>query len=287
MRISFSRLLMIFLGIGVCVASHSYGQEKEEPKKTPFQETADSVSCSCAMHIVGYGHFPHFTSWGRYKWENTEIEFQNRIKSFPEDLLKALIDRESANQESALEFLVLYVALARYHTTHFISKNASEKDLARATDFALSPYSAKIKETLVANSMTKSAKMRLNAAAVLLASLDSSGRRSQQRRFKVGVASANQEIMTRINLISAWATGPSPQAVDNLGQMLSHHDKSVREAAAGAIIQMGTSARDFQRPALIKLLPRPVKTRKVSIFTNSAIALPRTGNLASWSLLKS
>lgn len=74
MRISFSRLLMIFLAIGVCVASHSYSQEKEEPKKTPFQETADSVVGGCAMRIVGYGHFPHFTSWGRCKWGKTDIE---------------------------------------------------------------------------------------------------------------------------------------------------------------------------------------------------------------------
>ncbi len=196
--------------------------------------------------------------------------------------MMALTDRDSADQESAIEFFALYIALARLHTTNFITKNASEKDLSCAVEFAMAPYTAKIKKALVANLMTKSAKMRLNAAAVLLA-LDSSDVEAN-KTLQAGVASANQEIMTRINLISAWATGPSPQAVDNLGQMLSHHDKSVREAAAGAIIQMGTSARDLA-PALIKLLETGKDAEGQYIY-ELGIALPRTGNLALVALEK-
>ncbi len=77
MRNSFSRLLAIFLAIGVCFASHSYGQEKAEPKKSPFQETADSVIRECVVTLVAYGHFPYFISWCQCKWGgNFDVEEQ-------------------------------------------------------------------------------------------------------------------------------------------------------------------------------------------------------------------
>jgi hypothetical protein len=111
MRTSFFRLFAILLGIGLC-SSAVFGQEKEEPKKTPFQEDAESVLGSSAMQLVAYGHLPHFTSRIRLKGGDSEAAFQKRCQRFSDDLTKALDDRESVDHETAVSFLAGYAGMA-------------------------------------------------------------------------------------------------------------------------------------------------------------------------------
>jgi HEAT repeat protein len=278
---SVSPLLVIFLAIGVCFAGHSYGQEKEEAKKTPFQETAESVWRNCGLTLIAYGHFPYFTSWCQSKWgENIDAEQQKRFESFPDALIKALNDRDSADQESAIEFVAHYVGFARSDVAYFSRINTSEKDLARAADSALSPYTAKIKKALGANLMAKPAKTRLNAAAALLA-LDSSDVEAN-KTFQAGMASADPELLWRTSQLIAQSRFTSPQAIGELGRMLKHRDRSVRETAAGAIITMGTFAKDLA-PSLIEFLETD-KAAEGEYYYPFSIGEPKTGNLALMAL---
>jgi HEAT repeat protein len=277
MTTSFFRLFAILLGIELCSAAQGFGHEKEEPKKTPFQETANSLLVGCGMQLVEYGYFPHFTSWSRVKGDFVDAAaFQKRCKDFPDDLMKALGNRESLDHEAAAAFLASYVSMARSHAAKF-----SEKDLSVAVDHALAPHTGKIREALVASFQSKAASTRLLAALVLLC-LDESHVKANEV-LQTSVMSVDAKFLSETSQFIGLAHLTSPQAINYLRRLLKHRDKSVRHAAASAVITLGRSARDLA-PALIDLLETGKDAEGSYEYPFAIAALPESGNLALMAL---
>jgi HEAT repeat protein len=279
MRTRLLRFFALLLGIGFC-SSAGFGQEKEEPKKTAFQETAESLLGGCLFDLMEFGYFPHLTSlphltsWESVVWpggSQIPAEFQKRFESFPGDLLKALDNGESANHEAAVVFLASYVSLARNHTVEH-----REKDLSHAVGLALSPHTAKIRKALDTCLKGKTPKTRLLAALTLL-SLDEHHARANEA-FQGVVASSGAELLGEASRFIGVAHLTSPQAMAILGRMLKHADSSVRESAAGAVITLGPSARDLM-PALIAFLEIG-ENANGKYWPTSGMSLPQAGNLA-------
>src|SRR5260370_9630663 len=222
MQISFFRLLAILLGIGLC-SPVGFAQEKAEPNKTPFQETADSLLASCAMHLMAYGHLPHLTSWSRLKGGDSDAAFLKRCKSFPDDLMKALGNRESVDHETAVGFLATYASLARSHAAQLL-----EKDLSFAVDLALAPHSGKIREALAGILQAQAPKTRLMAALALL-SLDESHAKANEV-LQASAASADAECLAKTSCFIGVARLASPQAVEDLGRLVKERYPTVRGA---------------------------------------------------------
>src|ERR1700683_839777 len=112
----FARCLLV-LAIGICSTAQGFGQDKVEPKKTDFQETANMLLGGCAPYLVEYGHLPHFTSFSRFKSGDFDFDadFRKKCLRFPDDLIKALGNQNSADHETAVFVLATYASLARNH----------------------------------------------------------------------------------------------------------------------------------------------------------------------------
>jgi HEAT repeat protein len=274
MRVFFLRLFAIQVGIGLCSPA-GFGQEKEEPSKTPFQETADSLCGGCALQLMEYGHLPHFTSWSRLKGGDFDDAFQKRSKSFPDDLMKALGNRKSVDHEAAVHFLAFYASLARNHAALL-----SEKNLCLAVDLALAPYTCRIRDGLIASLNAKAPKTRLMAALALLC-LDQSHAKANEV-LQASASSPDAKLLAEASQNIGLAHLTSPQAIEYLGRLLKHRDPTVRESAAGAAITMGPSARDLA-PALIAFLETG-ENANGNYQNPFAIALPESGNLALMAL---
>jgi HEAT repeat protein len=282
--ISFFRWVAILLGVFLCTPS-GFGQEKEEPKKTPFQETAEWLMSGSAIQLMEYWHLPHLTSWNRLIGDDgfgaflnvgdTLAGFQKRSQSFPDELVKALNNPDGVDHETAVEFLAAYACMARHHAAHF-----SEKSHSRAVDLALAPHTGKIREALVISLQAKAPKTRLMAALTLL-SLEESRARANEV-LEASAKFANAELLAEACGFIGSAHLTSPQAIAFLGRMLKHTDPTVREAAAGAAITMGRSARDLA-PALIAFLETG-KNAHGNYQYPLSISLPIPGNLALMSL---
>jgi hypothetical protein len=275
MHISFFWSFAILLGIGLCSPA-GFGQEKEEPAKTPFQETSDSLLGGCAMQMVEYWHLPHLTSWGRLKGGDLDAALLKRYKSFPDDLMKALGNRGSVDHETAVRFLAFYAGLARGHAAQLL-----EKDLSFAVDVALAPHTGKIRKGLAAGLQAKASKARLMAALALLC-LDESHAQANAV-LQASAACADAELLTETSWVIGVARLTSPQAMAYLGRLLKHRDPKVRESAAGAAITMGPSAGDLA-PALVAFLETGENARGTYCYP-FAIAFPQSGNLALMALV--
>lgn len=246
MRPLLSRVFALALGIGLFCPAQGFGQEKEEPKKTPFQETSDSLLAGSAMQLMEHWHFPHYRSWARWNVGGLDAEFQKRFKSFPEELLKALGNRESADHESAVGFVAFYAALARGHAARL-----NQRHLSSAVDRALAPDTDKIREGLVASLLAKAAKTRVMAAIAVL-SLDESHAKANEV-IKASVASADSKVLWEASRLIGLAHLTSSQAVECLRRLLKHRDPYVRHNAAWAVIMIGPAARELA-PALVAFL---------------------------------
>lgn len=275
MRTSYVPFMALLLGIGLPFSARSFGQEIEKPTKTPFQETADSILDSCILPLIEYWHFPHFTSWARFKGGDGDAEFQKECQTFPADLMKALANPESVDHDSAVAFLARYAMLARGHAARL-----SERNLSVAVERALAPHTAKIREALLGSLQSKAAKTRLLAAVALL-SLDESHAKANEI-LEASAASTDTELLSETSEIIAAAHLTSPQAINYLRRLLKHRDKNVRHEAASAVITLGRSARDLA-PALIAFLETG-KDAEGSYDYPFTIGFPQFGNLALMAL---
>jgi HEAT repeat protein len=267
--------MALLLGIGLPFSARSFSQEIEEPKKTPFQETADSILDSCILPLVVYWHFPHFTSWARFKGGHGDAEFLTKCKTFPDELMKAVANPESVDHDSAVAFLARYAMLTRGHAARL-----SERNLSVAVEHALAPHTAKIREALLGSLQSKAAKSRLLAAEALL-SLDVSHAKAN-KVLEASAASVDTELVTEICGFIWVAHLTSPQAINCLRRLLKHRDMSVRHEAASAVITLGRSARDLA-PDLVAFLETG-KDAEGSYSYPFAEAMPRDGNLALMAL---
>ncbi len=276
MRTAYVALMMVLLGIGLPFSARSFSREKEEPKKTPFQEAADLISCASVDELIESWHFPHLTSWGRLKDSDGDADFQKKCKTFPDELMKALANPESTDHQSAVAFLVSYASLARGHAVRL-----SERNLSVAVERALAPHTVKIREALIASLQTKAAKTRLLAALALL--LLDEGHAKANEVLEAGVASADTELLDVVNWSIAVGHFTSPQAITVLRRLLKHRDKSVRHAAASAVITLGRSARDLA-PDVVAFLETGKDAEGDYFYPFAMDSPPQIGNLALMAL---
>jgi PBS lyase HEAT-like repeat len=269
------RLLALLLAIELGSAAQAFGQEKEEPKATPFQETSQMILSGCGMQLMEYSRFGHFQSWGKIKGDDFDAEFQKRFKSFPDDLMAAIGNQKSADHDAALAFLMGYASLVRCHAA-----SLSEKDLSLAVHRALAPYTDKIKEGLVKSLQAKEATTQFVAALALLC-LDEKHAKANEI-FQANAPSGTEGNPPIVCLFIGLARLTSPPVIEYLGRLLKHRDPAAREAAAGAAITMGPYARDLV-PALIAFLETGENAQGDYRYPG-AIALPQTGNLALMAL---
>lgn len=253
-------------------------KKDEDAKKTPFQSTAEAMIYDGIPGFVEFWHMPHFMSWGKCKaMYGTELPspYREIFKRFPADLIDALRADAGVDQNSALLFLKMYVTWSRARAAHF-----GESDLSQATKLSLAPYTGKIKEALTAGLKAKSKQTRIRAAALLLC-LDANEAKANEM-LRAYETSEDEKLLEEAFYIIGAGQLTSPQAIDFLAHMLKHPNKSVREAAAGAAITMGTAARDLA-PALVAFLETG-KDAEGEYFYPFAIAMPARGNLALMAL---
>jgi HEAT repeat protein len=276
MRTTFLRLFATFLGVALG-SSAGFAGEKEEPDLTPFQKTTQGLTGGCGLQMMECGHLPHFASWAKLpKGGDVDDEFIKRCKTFPDDLMKALESREGVDHDAAIGFLAIYAALARCRAAAF-----SERSLPSATGLALAPHTARIRQALAASvTREKRSETRLMTALALL-SLDE-GHTEANKALQAGAASADAKLLASASHLIGLAHLTTPQAIDFLGRLLKHRDPAVREAAAGAVITMGTSARDMA-PALIAYLETG-DSANGQYSPPLAITIPQSGNLALMAL---
>jgi hypothetical protein len=272
MRTTFLRMFATFLGVALG-SSAGFAAEKKEPDPTPFQESARMLFGGSFLQMVQFGHLPHLASWAKLpKGGDVDDKDIQRCKSFPDDLMKALESREGADHDEAVAGLAYYAALARFRAV-----TSSEKNLPSGVGRALAPHTARIRQALAAGvAREKTPRTRLMAALALL-SLDE-GHAEANKILQASAASADAKLLADASQIVGLAHLTTPQALEFLGRLLKHRDPAVRQAAAGAVITMGTSARDMA-PALIAYLETGESAR--GTYTHPlTMALPPTENLA-------
>lgn len=246
---------------------------EEESKKTPFQEMATSLLAGGLMHLMEYGHLPHFTSWQRMQGD-VDDNFRKRCRRFSDDLIAVLGKRGNADHESAILGLAIYTSYARYHATRL-----SEKDVARAVERALAPHTGKIRQGLGAGLQDKSPEIRLLAALALL-NLDEKDARANE--VLKACADSAEEPPPAFSSLLGVARVTSPQAIEYLRTLLKHRKANVRQEAAGAIITMGPAAGELTRD-LIAFLETGDNARGEYYYPLS-IGLSQKGNLALMAL---
>lgn len=229
-------LLAVIVGFALFAAVTGFGQEDNTPKKSAFQQTADSFLGGCGLQMVEYGHFPHFQSWRRLKETDSDAELQKRYESFPGDLIVAVGDRENSDHEAAIVFLAKYASFARMHAAQL-----SEKDLPLAVDRALAPHTAELTAALVESLKDKAASTRLMAALTILCLDESHAKANESLRASAKESKSLVETCRSIG----FARLTSPQALELLRRQLKHHDPDERESAALAITNMGPAARSL------------------------------------------
>lgn len=221
--------------------------------------------------MVEHWHLPHFMSWSKLKGDDFDAEFRKRMASFPDDLVQAIGNRDSMDHKAAVQFTAVYAHWVRSHAAHLSAGN-----LAVAVDRALAPHTAKIRDGLVGSLQTKEAKTRLMAALTLL-SLDEKHLKAIEI-LQASASSPDAELVSKTCECIGLAHLTSPEAFEYLRCALNHADKTVRQAAAVAVINMGPAASKMA-PALITFL----ETGKEVEGTNQApftISIPQFGNLA-------
>lgn len=275
MYVSRTRHCVVAFLVSIWSILPGFGQEKAQPNQSTFQKTAECLISGGAMGIVAYGHFPHFTSSSKMKGGDIDEETRQRFERFPRQLIEALSERDTENKKEAIRFLYWYTAFVRGHAALQFDKR-----LSHSVENALSPNSQLFKQRLVEALKAKDTDTRRCAALALLG-IDESHAQAREALRSI-VATAKAEMLNDICSHIGRAQLAEPTMIRLLGQMLEHRDARVREAAAGAIITLGTSAREAV-PALVRYL-KTGKQAEGSYSYPFAIALPGTGNLALMAL---
>lgn len=259
------RLFVVLLAVAACFVKNV---RADEPKESPFQELATGLLGGAMMHMIEYGHFPHFASFHRAKGD-LDDETRKCCKRFPVDLIEAFGKQRSADQETAITSLAVYASYARRHAL-----DLSSCDPARQVELAFAPHTEKIRKALVA-SLQEVPKTRLFAALTLL-TLDDKDARANQA-FAVAAKSAT-EPTSELCMFLGVARISSAEVLEYLRALLAHCSIEVRHQAANAIITMGPAARDVA-PALVAFFQTGEEARGTYQYP-FAITSSQEGNLA-------
>ena len=231
-----------------------------------FEKMAEEVGGIVALQCVAFEYVPPLSAWAKVRFRKFD-----RLKEFPEALLKALHSTGSKDQETALTIIQCQAAAARK-----CAFDRGSNDLESATRRVFAPHTKAI-ETAVAKLLdAKELSVRWKAASTLVA-------------FQTAHAKANSILAARVEVEDkefackcCEAIGllhlNTESAINLLIRALGEKNSDVRHSAANAVCQIGPQAKATV-PALIRLLEsgRAARGRVESPYV---INLPRFANLA-------